>query len=149
MRLKTVLIFFICCFNLLVVLQFFSHFILHPFARQVWSARTLYMQHGYRWCIEIFFSYHKFLQPSAIRMLRERRPERGEFLTKRTKRLIHDLTESCFSLRTCSRTPRGRFSISIVLTKLYFNVYADSASIGKQCHGRRKSWIICRWISRF
>ena len=38
-------------------------------------------------------------------MLRERRPERGEFLTKRTKRLIHDLTESCFSLHTCSRTP--------------------------------------------
>ena len=63
------------------------------------------MQHGYRWCIEIFFSYHKFLQPSAIRMLRERRPERGEFLTKRMKTLIHDLTESCFSLRTGSHTP--------------------------------------------
>lgn len=34
MRLKTVLIFFIGCFNLLFVLQFFRHFILNPFVKQ-------------------------------------------------------------------------------------------------------------------
>ena len=34
MRLKTVLIFFIGCFNLLFVLQFFRHSILNPFVKQ-------------------------------------------------------------------------------------------------------------------
>ena len=33
----------ICYLKLLVVLQFFCHFILHPFAKQAWSARTQYM----------------------------------------------------------------------------------------------------------
>lgn len=42
-RFKTVLIFFICCINLLVVLQFFCLFILHPFAKQAGSASTQYM----------------------------------------------------------------------------------------------------------
>ena len=40
---STVLIFFACCFNLLVVLQFFCFSILHPFAKQAWSARIQYM----------------------------------------------------------------------------------------------------------
>ena len=66
------------------------------------------MWHGYRECIEIFFSYHKFRQPSAIRMLIERLPERRKLLTKRTKRLIHDLTESCFTLRVALPSPPPR-----------------------------------------
>ena len=37
------------------------------------------------WAHRDFFSYHKFLQPSAIHMLIERRPGGSEFLTKRTE----------------------------------------------------------------
>ena len=62
------------------------------------------MKHRYHWCIKIFF-HSKFRQSSALLILRERRPERGEFLTKMTKRLIHDLTESCFSLRVAVSLP--------------------------------------------
>ena len=37
------------------------------------------------WLHRDFSSYKKFSQPSAIRMLIERRPKSGEFLTKRTE----------------------------------------------------------------
>ena len=37
------------------------------------------------WVHRDFFSYHKFRQPNAIHKLIERRPERSEFLTKRTE----------------------------------------------------------------
>ena len=57
--------------------------------------------------------------------------ERGEFLTKRTKRLIHDLTESCFSLRVAVPSPQRHSNLCkiISLDNIFYEVAHVSVKV--------------------